>query len=226
MTTALQIIDRAAEWAGYKDQSETLSGTDSAKFLAALNDLVGTWNTQRLYIPATTTVSASVSSSPVLIGPSQTLNTTRPIRIDSGYTRVSGVDYPIKRWLTAAEYDAIAQKSQAGDIVEEAFFSPGVPYGSIYLWPVPTSATLYVRVMSQLSSFADIATDYDLAQGYKRALEFSLAEELWPNRITPKMERLAAGARRAIKTMNHKPLMLESSDVPCAGGAFNIITGD
>lgn len=225
MTTALQIINRAAEWTGYKDMGETLGGTDASNFLGVLNDLVGTWNTQRLYVVATTTVSATVSASPISIGTSQTLNTTRPVRIEGGWVRENGVDYPIKRWLTAAEYDAIPDKTTTSSYPEEAFYSPGVPYGSIYLYPAPSgSISLHVRVMQQLSAFAALSTDYDLAPGYKRALETSLAEELWPNRITPKMAQTAYGARRAIKQANHEPVMLESSDVPSMG-VFNIMTG-
>jgi hypothetical protein len=82
MTTALQIINRASEIIGYKDPDETLSGNDSANFLAVLNDLVDSWNTQRHYIVTVTETTASVSSSPVSIGSGQTVDVTRPIRID------------------------------------------------------------------------------------------------------------------------------------------------
>lgn len=225
MTTALQIMNRASEIAGYKDPSEALSGDDSAQFLAVLNGLVDTWNTSRLYVVATQTVSASVSSSPVSIGASQTLNTTRPIRIEGGWIRQNDTDYTLEL-ITSSEYDDIQNKSLTSSIPTHAFYSPGLPTGSIYLWPAPLGTiSLHVRVMTQLSSFAAIATDYTLAPGYKRALEYSLAEELFPNRITPQISRLAFGARRAIKNANHEPVMLECSDVPCSSGAFNVMTG-
>jgi hypothetical protein len=224
MTTALQILNRATEITGYKDPSETLSGDDSAQFLSVLNGMVDAWNTSRLYIVATATVSASVSASPVSIGASQTLNTTRPIRIEGGFFTSGGVDYDLE-WITAAEYDAIENKSLSISIPTKAFYSPGLPTGSIYLWPVPSAAvTLSVRVMTQLVQFADLATDYTLAPGYKRALEYSVAEELHPNRITPKIQQLAFGARRAIKTANHEPLQLEHCGV-VHYDRFNVQTG-
>jgi hypothetical protein len=224
MTTALQIMNRATEITGYKDPAETLSGADAAQFLAVLNSLVDSWNTSRLYVVTTTTVSASVSASPVSIGAAQTLNTTRPVRIEGGYVTSGGVDYDLD-WITAAEYDAIENKSLSSSIPTHAFYSPGLPIGSIYLWPVPSAAvTLSVRVMTQLSAFADTATDYTLAPGYKRALEYSLAEEIHPNRITPATARLASGARRAIKRVNHEPLQLEHCGV-VNYDRFNVQTG-
>ena len=39
MTTALQILNRAAEVCGYKDPGESLDGTDASNFLDILNDL-------------------------------------------------------------------------------------------------------------------------------------------------------------------------------------------
>jgi hypothetical protein len=224
MTTALQILNRATEITGYKDPSETLSGDDAAQFLAVLNSLVDSWNTSRLYVVATATVSASVSASPVSIGASQTLNTTRPIRVEGGWIRQDGIDYELD-WITSAEYDAIQNKSLTSSIPTRAFYSPGLPNGSVYLWPAPSgTVSLHVRVMAQLSAFADLATDYTLAPGYKRALELSLAEEIHPNRITPKIERQAFGARKAIKTVNHEPLQLEHCGVPHYE-RFNILTG-
>jgi hypothetical protein len=227
MATALQIINRAAELIGYKDPSETLSGADAANFLASLNDMVDGWNTSRLNVVATTTVTASVTSSPVSVGASQTLNTTRPIRIEGGWTRVSDTDYPLE-WITSGEYDAISSKSQTAEIPLKAFYLPSLPYGAIYLWPAPSgTVALHVRVMSQLSAFAALSTDYNLAPGYKKALEYSLAEEIAPGRrpLQPEIARLASNARRAIKTLNHEPLQLEHCGVPVLE-RFDVRTGE
>ena len=228
MTTALQIINRAAELIGHKDPDETLGGNDVANFLAVLNDMVDAWNTQRLYIVTTTTVSGAVSANPVSIGSGQTLDTARPVRIESGWTRLNGLDHPIRRWLTAAEYDAIPNKSDTSDMPQAAFYSPGLPDGSIYLWPAPSaSLSLHVRVMTQLSGFAAVSTAYDLAPGYKKALEYSLAEELAPGRraLDPQIARLAAMARRAIKVANYEPVLIEGSDARPIHRGFNIVTG-
>jgi hypothetical protein len=223
MTTALQIVNRAAELLGYKDPDETLSGAESASFLEVLNGLVGTWNTDRLFVVATTTASATVSASPVSIGAGQTIDTPRPIRIESAWVRSAGVDYSLDL-LTSAQYDSLSDKSTSGN-PSQAYYSPTVPYGSLYLYPVPSSASLYVRVMSQLSEFADLATDYDLAPGYKRALELSLAEELAPGRraLDPQIARAAMNARRSIRKANFEPPQMNTHFASTV--LFNPITG-
>jgi hypothetical protein len=225
MTTALSIINRAAELVGIKDPSEALSGDDASNFLDVLNGLVGTWNTDRLFIVATSTASASVSASPVSIGAGQTLNTPRPARIESAWVRVDGVDHPLSL-IGQFEYDAIPAKATASDIPNEAFYSPGVPYGSVYLYPVPAAAvSLFVRVMAQLSEFANLSTEYDLAPGYKRALEYSLAEELAPGRrgLDPQIARHAQNARRAIRRANYEPVQIETLGF-ASNVAFNVLS--
>lgn len=227
MTTALQIVSRAAELIGFKDPDETLSGNDAANFLAVLNSMVDGWNTDRLFIVASQTVTASVSASPVAIGTGQTLNTVRPIRIEDGWVRLNGIDYRLK-WVTSAEYDAIVSKSVTTSLPGFAYYQPSLPSGAIYLWPAPSAAvSLHVRVLVQLSEFAALATEYDLAPGYRKALEYSLAEELAPGRrqLDPQIARVAANARRAIRRTNFEPVQIETSDV-ARSIVFSILRGE
>ena len=205
MTTALQIVNRAAEILGYKDPDETLSGNDGNNFLGVLNDLVDAWNTQRMFIVAVVETVQSVSGLPITIGSGGTINVTRPVRMEDGaYIRLSGSDYPI-HWVSRAEYDNIVVKSTAGNIACYGYYEPALPLGKIYLWPYPSSAVeLHLQLQTQLTQFADLATDYTLAPGYKRALEYSLAEELAPGRreLSQKAQQIAATARKAIRRTN------------------------
>jgi hypothetical protein len=209
MTTALQIMSRAAELIGYKDPSEALSGDDTASFLAVLNDLVDAWNTQRLNVVASAVVTGNVSASPVSIGSGQTISTTRPIAIEAAWIRESGIDYPLEM-LTSSQYDAIVNKADTGR-PSKAFYSATLPAGSLYLWPVPSASfALYMRVATQLTAFTDAGTDYNLAPGYKKALEYSLAEELAPGRgpLNPQVLRIAQTSRRALKVANYEPIFI------------------
>jgi hypothetical protein len=205
MTTALSIISRSAELIGYKDPDETLNGNDSANFLGVLNDLVDAWNVERLYIVTVAETTASVSASPATIGAGQTINVTRPVRLEPGcFTRVGGVDYPL-HIMTRAQYNAIPLKSTTSDIPEAVYYDAGLATGNLYLYPAPSGAvSLHLQMATQLSAFADLATDYSFAPGYKRALEYSLAEELAPGRrpLDPQIARIAANARRSIRRVN------------------------
>lgn len=202
---ALQIINRAAELIGYKDPDESLSGADASNFLGVLNSMVDGWNTQRMFIVAVAEVTASVSGLPITIGPDGDIDVTRPTRMEKGsFVRLNGVDYPIT-WLSRVDYDSIPVKATAGTPAYYGYYEPAVPVGNIYLWPYPsTAASLHLKLQTQLTEFADLATQYDLAQGYRKALEYSLAEELGAGRraLDPRIAQIAASARRAIRRSN------------------------
>lgn len=205
MTTALQIVSRSAEIIGYKDPDESLSGNDAANFLAVLNSMLDSWNTQRLYIVTVAQVSASVSANPTSIGAGGTFNTARPVRIEDGcFARIGDVDYPIQV-IGRSEYDLFVDKSTTSTFPDFVYYEPAIPTGQLYFYPVPSPAvTVYLQVQTQLTAFADLSTDYTLAPGYKKALEYSLAEELAPGRrpLEAQVVRQASIARRAIKTTN------------------------
>lgn len=224
MTTATTIINRAAELVGYKDPDETLSGNDSANFLGVLNAMLDGWNTQRLFLVSVLEVSQSVSGLPITIGPSGTINMVRPTRMETGaFIRSSSSDYPVT-WVQRAEYDSIVAKSTAGTLACYGYYEPSLPLGKIYLWPYPSTAVeLHLQCAVQLTEFADLVTDYDLAPGYRKALQYSLGEEIAPGRVPldPKIERIAAAARRAIKRTNVEvPLLDLSPGGPSSYQAF------
>lgn len=205
MPTALSIVNRAAEIIGYKDPDEALSGNDANNFLGILNSLLDSWNTQRLYIVTVARVTATVSANPATIGTGQTFNVTRPVRIEPGcFTRISNIDYPIEV-IDRERYALIPDKTTTGSFPDVLYYEPGLPTGNVFFYPVPVSGvSVHLQVQTQLTAFADLGTDYNLAPGYKKALEYSLAEELAPGRrpLEQQVMRQAAIARRAIKTTN------------------------
>lgn len=225
--TALDIINRAAELIGYKDVDESLTATEKSNFLGVLNSIVDTWNSQRLYITQVEETATNVSSSPVTIGTSMTINVPRPVVIEAGsFIRSSGTDYPLK-WMTREEYNAIADKSSTSSIPTHAYYNRDIPTGYIYLYPVPsTTVALHLQLRTMLSEFADTSTSYSLAPGFKKALVYTLAEELAPGRrpLDPQIARIAANSRRVIKRANHVIAPLNSSS-PVLSNVGRILSG-
>lgn len=225
MTTSLQIINRAAEIIGYKDPDETLGGTDSANFLDVLNALVDSWNTQRLFIVSVSEVVANVSGVSATVGAGMTFDTPRPVRLeDGGFSRLNGVDYPLTV-IDRVAYEAIALKTVASSFPQYAFYDATLPAGTVYFYPAPSAAvSVHLPFQVQLSEFADLETEYDLAPGYRRALELTLAEELAPGRgnIQPATMRQAQNARRAIRRSNVEVAQLDGL---AGDGRFNVYSG-
>lgn len=214
MANALEIINRAYTLIGFKDAGESLSGADTQAGLDALNDLIDQWNTQRLFIYTITDVVAQAYGLPMTIGPGMMIDTPRPITMQDGsFARIMGLDYPIT-WLTQKQYMDIPIKDLSTAIPQFGFYDGSQPTGNIYLWPYQKTATeLHLMVLAQLDSFPDTATDVPLAQGYKSALQYSLAEELAGGirEVPAVVSRKAALARRAIRMTNASVPILELS---------------
>lgn len=202
MTTATQIIERAYSIIGYKDAGEALSGADADYALDVLNDMIDGWTTQRLFIVSVEEVVTSVSGQTVTIGPSLTINVDRPVKMENGaFHRVNGIDYPLI-WIEREQYNLISLKAVSSTIPEYGYYDAA---GKIYFYPYSTSAlALHLQLQVQLNEFADLVTEYTLAPGYRKALSFSLAEELAPGlkELPQSVIRQAVLARQAIKRTN------------------------
>jgi len=217
LTTALQIINRAAELIGYKDPDESLSGSEAASFLAALNSMVDAWATDDLLVYAVTLLTQTVSGNPITIGAGATIDTARPVRLRSGgFFRIGGSDYGFQM-VNREDYARNAQKALTAGWPRECYYEADAPTASLYFYPALSgSAELHLPIEQRLSEFAALATDYTLPPGYRKALEYSLAEELAPGRrpLEPTIARQAANARRAIRMVNLTVPQLDTELAP------------
>lgn len=225
MTTALEIIDRAYSLLGYKAAGEALSADDANYALDALNSMLDSWNTQSLFLVADVAVVGIVTGITADVGPGLAFDTPRPPRMQDGaFARLDGVDYPIT-WIDRATYNGIAQKTVQSSFPQYAFYDADLPTASISFYPVPAGPVeVHVMVQQQLAAFIDLATDYTLAPGYRKAIEYSLAEELAPGarQLDPQIAKTARNARRAIRRTN---VVVPQIDTSAPGGRFNIYSG-
>jgi hypothetical protein len=225
MTTALTIIDRAYTILGYKDAGEPLSADDANQGLNALNSMVDSWNTQRLFIVSTLEIVGTVSGISAGVGPALAFNTLNPVTAENGgFARIGGIDYPIEM-IDRQTYAGLTLKTVQSTFPQYAYFDRQLPTSTLYFYPVPSAAVqVHIPFQVQLTAFADLATDYGLAQGYQRALELSLAEELSMGlRDLPAVVvRNAANARRAIRRSNVDVPLL---NVMPQNTRFNIYSG-
>lgn len=207
MTTAAELINKAYTFLGYKDAREALDGQDAAFALSVLNNMIDSWNTQNLFIFTTTELIVTTSGQVLTIGTGQTFDTVRPIRLPVGsFARISTIDYGIT-WINEEQYNSILLKDTVSPIPIFGYYDGGNPIGTIRLWPYQNTATEYhIIVETQLAEFATLGTNVNLAQGYRRAIELSLAEELAPGlrEPTPVLMRNAINARRALRQANAK----------------------
>ena len=223
--TALDIIERAYSLLGFKAAGEPLSADDANYALNALNNLIDSWNTQRLYIVTVEEVVANVSGATATVGPGQTFNTARPVQMENGaFSRLAGVDYSIE-WVDRITYERISLKTVSSSFPQYAYYDADLPTGTVYFYPVPAgSIEVHLPMQVQLTSFASLSTNLTLAPGYARALAYSLAEELAPGLkpLDPQIARNAFIARRAIRRTNVDVPLLNAD---LRNVRFNIYSG-
>lgn len=225
MANALQIIDRAYALIGYKAAGEALSSEDADYALSALNAMLDGWNTQRLFIVSVQEVVGTVSGVSATVGPGLTFDTPRPVAVeDTSFTRIGALDYPVK-WIDRETYEAISLKTVQSTFPQYAYYDAHMPTANIYFYPVPNAPVeFHLALQVQLTEFADLVTDYPLAPGYLKALQYSLAEELAPGvrELPASVVRTAQNARRAIRRTNVDVAQLDSGII---NARFNIYTG-
>lgn len=225
MTTALQIIDRAYSLLGFKAAGEPLSADDADYALTALNALLDGWNTQAMSIVSVGEVVASVNSISATVGLGMQFDTPRPVRVEDGsFSRINGIDYPVK-WIDRATYAGITLKTVQSSFPQYAYYDANMPTATVFFHPVPAGGVVFhMAVQTQLTAFANLATDYPMAPGYTKALQYSLAEDLAPGikELPLTVMRTAANARRAIRRTNVNVALLDSG---IQNARFNIYAG-
>lgn len=225
MTTAREIISRAHRLMGAVKSGDALPEAHYQDGLLALNAMLDGWNTQRLFIVSIDEVVGTVSGVTATVGPGLTFDTPRPVAVEDGsFTRIGGLDYPVK-WIDLDTYAAISLKTVQATFPQYAYFDANMPTANIYFYPVPNGPVeFHLALQVQLTAFADLTTDYPLAPGYLKALQYSLAEELAPGvkDLPMLVMRTAANARRAIRRTNVQVAQLDSGII---NARFNIYSG-
>lgn len=218
MTTAATVIAKALSHIKVRAAGEAVGGDDAEDARGALNTMLDAWRLESLFAYATTTITATLAADTqtLNVGPAQTIAADpRPIRFEAGcFYTVGGLDYPL-RPVTEAEFNAIALKATSALGPEVFFYRPGFTTGTISFYPrASTSVTLSMIALVQVAEFADLTTEYNLAPGYKRAIEWSLGEEMAgmfevPLTLLDFVARQAKNARNALRRVDHTVPQLE-----------------
>lgn len=179
VTTAADIITKSLKEILVLGVQDTITSDELQDGLDALNLMLETWWTERLMCFALRQESFPLVSGTAsyTIGPTGVFATTRPMKIEGGFVRYQGVDYPVKM-IDQLTYNRIPVKTNGG-IPYVMFYDSQYPDGTLYLYLVPgtTSMTLFIDSYLQLQSFPDLATPINLPPGYMRAIQKNLAVE-------------------------------------------------
>ncbi len=211
MTTAGDQINGALRLLGVLAEGETPSAATADDALLALNQMIDSWNTERLSVFSTID---QIETWPPgeryrTFGPTGDIVGDRPILVDdSTYFRdpASGISYGLKL-INQQQYNGIAVKTVTSTYPQVLWVNMTYPNIEMYVYPVPTKVLEFHIVSVQpLSQPANLATELTFPPGYLRCFRYNLACELAPEfgvEPSPQVQRIAMASKRTLKRINN-----------------------
>jgi len=210
-TTAGDQINGALRLLGVLAEGETPSAATSQDALNALNQMIDSWNTERLCVFSTqdqvfSWLPGFISRT---LGPTGDFVGNRPILLDdSTYFKdpANGISYGIKI-LNQQQYNGIAVKTVTSTYPQVIWINMSYPNIEMYVYPVPTKTLEWHFVsVEELTQPALLATALTFPPGYLRAFRYNLACEFAPEfgvEPSPTVSRIAMTSKRNLKRINN-----------------------
>lgn len=225
MPTAQDLIIDAMTDLNVIAPGESVDSALINKGLTALNRMIDSWALERLMIYAQVfkTFAFIPNHQPHTLGPSGntpapdwTFGTSgvdqRPTRVISANLQLPG-SMPLSQVPLNIRDSAwwANQRVQAltGEYTTDLYYSPDMPNGSCYFWPIPTVALSVQLELSGLLTQFTLGTVFSMPQGYWDAVVSNLAVRLWPSmsegeQLDPVIAEMAQASKAKIKSANSK----------------------
>ena len=233
-TTAGDQINRALRLLGVLAEGETPSAATSQDALTALNQMIESWNTERLTVFSTqdqvfTWPSGTISRT---LGPTGDFVGNRPVLLDDAtYFKASnGVSYGIK-FINQQQYDGIAVKTVTSTFPQVMFTNMTFPNIEMTIYPKPTQDLEWHFIsVEELDNPATLVTNLTFPPGYLRAFVYNLAMEIAPEfgvEPSPQVQRIAMTSKRNLKRINNPDdVMSMPYAIVATRQRFNIYAGN
>jgi len=233
-------INRALRLLGVLAEGETPSASASQDSLIALNQMIDSWNTERLAVFSTIDqiVNWPTGSINETLGPSGSLvrlngTAVRPILVDDAtYFKDpgTGVSYGIKL-INQQQYDGIAVKTVTSTYPQVMFVNMTYPDIDIFIYPRPTRLLEWHMIsVEELTQPANLSTNILFPPGYLRAFTYNLACEIAPEfgvEPSPQVQRIAMYSKRNLKRINNPDdVMSMPYSLIATRQRFNIYAGN
>ena len=235
METAGDIINGSLRLLGVLAEGETPSADTSQDALRAMNQMIDSWNTERLSVFSTqdqvfTWPSGQLSRT---LGPSGNFVGNRPVLLDDATYFLdpgTGVSYGIK-FINQQQYDGIAVKTVTSTFPQVIFVNMTFPDVEMFIYPRPTRDLEWHFIsVEELSQPATLDTVLHFPPGYLRAFRYNLACELAPEfgvEPAPQVQRLAMASKRNLKRINNPDdIMSMPYSLVATRQRYNIFAGN
>jgi len=235
MTTTADIIYGSLRLIGVLAEGETPSSETAQDALAAMNQMIDSWNTERLSVFSTQdqVVTWPASTQSRTLGPTGDIVGLRPVLVDDAtYFRdpSSGISFGLKL-INQQQYNGIAVKTVTSTYPQVMWVNMTYPNIEMYVYPVPTKVLeFHIVSVQELSAPANLATVLAFPPGYLRAFRYNLACELAPEfGVEPsrQVQRIAMTSKRNLKRINNPDdIMALPYSLVATRQRFNIFAGN
>jgi hypothetical protein len=208
--TAGEQINRALRLLGILAEGETPSASMSNDALMAMNQMIESWNTERLSVFCTQDQVFNWPASEIkrTLGPTGDFVGNRPILFDDAtyFKAPNGVSYGIK-FINQQQYDGIAVKTVTSTYPQVIFANMTYPNVEMFVYPRPTQVLEWHFIsVQELTQPATLDTQLNFPPGYLRAFTYNLAMEFAPEfgvEPSPQVHRIAMTSKRNLKRINN-----------------------
>jgi hypothetical protein len=235
MTTAGDIIYGSLRLIGVLAEGETPSSETAQDALTAMNQMIDSWNTERLAVFSTIDQVETwpPGSRSRTFGPTGDIVGSRPVLIDdSTYFRdpANGISFGLKL-INQQQYNGIAVKTVTSTYPQVMWVNMTYPNIEMYVYPVPTKVLeFHIISVQELAQPATLNTDLAFPPGYLRAFRYNLACELAPEfGVEPsrQVQRIAMTSKRNLKRINNPDdIMALPYSIVATRQRFNIFAGN
>ena len=233
--TANDQINSALRVLGILAEGETPSAATSQDALAALNQMIDSWNIERLSVFNTQdqTYLWTPGLKTQTLGPSGDFVGNRPVMIDDAtYFRdpANGISFGIKL-INQQQYDGIAVKTVTSTYPQVMWINMEYPNITMTIYPVPTKVLEWHFIsVDELMSVPSLSTNILMPPGYLRAFKYNLACEIaneFGIEPPPNVARIAMTSKRNLKRINNPDdIMSLPYSIVGTRQRFNIFAGN
>jgi len=233
--TAGDQITRALRLLGVLAEGETSSASVMQDSLMAMNQMIDSWNTERLSVFCTQDQIFTWPAGEITrtLGPTGNFIGLRPVLLDEAtYFRDPGtnVSFGIK-FINQQQYNGIAVKTVTSTYPQVIFVNMTYPDVTMTIYPQPTRDLEWHFVsVQELSNPATLVTDLLFPPGYLRAFTYNLAMEIAPEfgvEPSPQVQRIAMTSKRNLKRINNPDdVMSMPYAIVATRQRFNIYAGN
>ena len=235
MATAFDQIKAALRLIGQLAEGEEPSPQAAQDALAAMNQMIDSWNTERLSVFCTEDQVFNWPTDEITrtLGPTGDFVGNRPILIDDAtYFRdpQTNVSYGIKL-INQQQYDGIAVKTVTSTYPQVMFVNNTFPDITMTIYPKPTRLLEWHFVsVQELTKPATLNTVLSFPPGYLRAFKYNLAMEIaneFGVEPMPQVVRIAMTSKRNLKRINNPDdVMSMPYSLVATRQRFNIFAGN